>query len=35
MLRKKLLQTKDYLLVENSQKDSFWDGEVLEMVKIN
>ena len=35
MLRKKILQTKDYLLVEDSQKNSFWDGEVLDMVKIN
>ena len=33
MLRKKLLQTEDYLIVEDSPKDSFWgwgpnrDGE--------
>ena len=34
-VKNKLLQTKDYLIVEDSPKDSFWGWGLIEMDLIN
>ena len=33
-VKKKLLQTENYLIVEDSPKDSFWGWDQIEMVRI-